>query len=34
MTNMFRTIEEFEAMHQSLAEELFGKPKNVEEDKS
>jgi|TARA_E500000318_G_C3458769_1_gene171769 hypothetical protein len=34
MTDMFRTREEFEAMHESLAEELFGKPKKVEEDKS
>ena len=34
MTELFKTREEFEAMHKSLAEELFGKVKKVNEDKS
>ena len=34
MMEMFKTREEFEAMHKSLAEELFGKVKKVNEDKS
>jgi len=34
MQKMFKSREEYDAMHESLGEELFGKEKKVEEDKS
>jgi len=33
MQKMFKSREEYDAMHESLGEELFGKEKKVEEDK-